>query len=1547
MVDLTITGATMAAPNTAMTTNTAAGSGGNTASGASGDNNNHSVVRPTEAQLRWAQFHHKRRAHQVRQAIDRLYRTPLEFEAKEVDTNDDDVSDPNDNDDSSKSAGTDGSDTTLIRDIRRRRRPAISDGRRDLLKHSRRRYRRRKRSILEHGYREGFVGDDDGGGCGGGDLVDGEETDETKQDRAAVATTKSSKGWSKSRHARQKNENDVDGNVDTDADESGYDDDDDDHDDNDDALDEIFMSRPKRQRQRRHKTEQDKESFKRFQAACHAMMMNVKTASAAAKGPAVVQPTSKRWTRSEQHIAAAASMNQDYLDFKWGIRRKEKQNALRTTSSFLSAYFSDNMAPMDRGATWLMHASKHVSYNRDTPYYHDVAQLPPGSVSSAGGSEGNLSSSTLAMRTPGPKKFHQLVNFVQQRLIEKERLRREDLETRSLEESTDRHSVPTMRLRHSRLEDGTTDDGASANSNSKARALAESFEKKSKGGASESAGRIRQMAKSLEGNQTPTMKVQNELEFMSSGSKQQGSSRRRRSRYVPRMRLREFTTPGGESNNANDGDDTALKTPRMRLAESFQNVATDAKGKEIVFTGPPKMRLRDFNVDLGDKKEEEFEGRRTSEARESALEQEQSKQGGRIKQMAQSLKPGGAPRMKLRDLPDELEENLVSEPSVLGTPTMRLADSPAANKDQKLTGQAAKTSGSARVSEYYAQARPMNDDPVTQEPDLLDVQEEGSPDNPSRKAQPLNELAVKAPSSPKQFTPTGATSLASSKSVKPLPVQQSKSSSPGKLSDAMSDHSERSNLSNLSDLWKNRKRGSSLLANAFSSGLNAITESSGEGNNSIDTFLSPAMKERASNVSGKVGGMINKLRGKEDDKKEEGVEKQAHVSEKNQGRQAEEHAEEAVPVAQHDILHVPSEDSHEALAAYRKNRASMSPDLDATSSASSFAPLPAEIRKAVQKSNPRSPPRTKATHEKDVQPPAGFAPPNRSVVTQSTNSELSTGKMKKVQDKVLQSSALLADFDRDSVIDTDDTQSDASPSGGMNPQMLAGLMMSPDVLQKRLGQAIRAVEQQKWDQVVYLINANPWLAEMKELTTNQYLLHKLAFFGGGDNPAPNNLAEGLVEKFPAAVYKFDQDGNVPLHLAAASRNLPMIKMLGEKFESGASIRNEDGMLPLHFTIAAYSDVNGRDANEDEFVQDSLRVLKTVLGFFPKAVAIADNDGNLPLHVAAECLEGALGVDVVYLLMDEADRQMEDPEGARFRNKLKIEGIMNDEMSIGTVSTERETDSSVLDTEVYCNMVVNEHNETPLLVAIHARKGWHMIEAILSGNGGRKASLHQDADKNNALHLLVGEYQDATAAMSILKVAPESATVQNALGVLPIEVACMHFLPEEVILSIALIDLPINIDDKDGIKVHESQGASWCYLACESDDHFVNIVQEIVSICSFFQLRELCFMKDSSGSTVIARASPKCREVLNQALRFMGRFELVGNGPIVADAASGRAVFEALDFGEESYEWGKRVLLECFENEEAFEARVRIDRSLGLARAFHTLCPHYVYVVLCR
>lgn len=148
------------------------------------------------------------------------------------------------------------------------------------------------------------------------------------------------------------------------------------------------------------------------------------------------------------------------------------------------------------------------------------------------------------------------------------------------------------------------------------------------------------------------------------------------------------------------------------------------------------------------------------------------------------------------------------------------------------------------------------------------------------------------------------------------------------------------------------------------------------------------------------------------------------------------------------------------------------------------------------------------------------------------------------------------------------------------------------------------------------------------------------------------------------------------------------------------------------------------------------------------------------------------------------------------------------------------------------------------------------------------------------------------------------------------------MPKEVILALVLVDLPVDLDEKAGIKVREGFGGSWCFLTCECDDHYADVVEEVISICSYAQVRELCFAKggpNDNGGSVIARATPRCRLALRRALRFVGRFEFLGSAALETDISLGLKVFEALDFGteDEYFEDGRRVLLHCYSREKAY------------------------------
>ena len=101
----------------------------------------------------------------------------------------------------------------------------------------------------------------------------------------------------------------------------------------------------------------------------------------------------------------------------------------------------------------------------------------------------------------------------------------------------------------------------------------------------------------------------------------------------------------------------------------------------------------------------------------------------------------------------------------------------------------------------------------------------------------------------------------------------------------------------------------------------------------------------------------------------------------------------------------------------------------------------------------------------------------------SYESDFSPERVRKFNHKMMENSTLFGDTDRSqSVIDTDG--SDAS-GHAMDPALISNLLLSPTILTKRHQQAIRAVENRNWEQVEYLMSANPWLAEMTDLTTNQ------------------------------------------------------------------------------------------------------------------------------------------------------------------------------------------------------------------------------------------------------------------------------------------------------------------------------------------------------------------------------------------------------------------------------------------------------------------------------
>ena len=94
-----------------------------------------------------------------------------------------------------------------------------------------------------------------------------------------------------------------------------------------------------------------------------------------------------------------------------------------------------------------------------------------------------------------------------------------------------------------------------------------------------------------------------------------------------------------------------------------------------------------------------------------------------------------------------------------------------------------------------------------------------------------------------------------------------------------------------------------------------------------------------------------------------------------------------------------------------------------------------------------------------------------------------------------------------------------------------------------------------------------------------------------------------------------------------------------------------GLLPLHLEIlecAGRCDDGGEDDGRGggggtkkegkETAVAAVGIIEMFLKMFPGALVVADNDGNLPLHLAVMYLSRNIGSDVVYMLMNEAAKQ---------------------------------------------------------------------------------------------------------------------------------------------------------------------------------------------------------------------------------------------------------------------------------------------------------------------
>ncbi|KAL3942769.1 MAG: hypothetical protein SGBAC_003081, partial [Bacillariaceae sp.] len=1227
-------------------------------------------VRPTEAQLRWAQFHHKRRAEGVKFSIFRLYQTPERTE------------------DVVGAYPEDGNSSTSISeaDIRQRR-PMVSKGRRAYLRVSRRKYKQRAQEIQDEGFRR-LQGVDT--------FSDGEEED--------------------------------------------------------DELNDMFMT--KRRRQRRRKGE-DIERLKRFEDACHAMMMNL-----AQPEEQVITIPAKRWTRTANHIAASAMLEEEYLDPKWGIRRR----ALDTSKDEGENQFNLQhraMTPVDRSASWLMHLPDAISSSRDnsSSYFYIDKQpaLTSGTSMSDGISEGGQSVSTLAMKAPGQQKFNQLVALAQRQLIEQQydhfrnnprlghKLSRQDelknphmyghalspQEEQSTQSKTFKSYMPRMRLRDFVLvsqkgeDDVCSEDElnheelAALNQIPKdkylqALRLSNGSDSSLTRGASlrkqeidpDLTSRIRTIAYM---DDTSATVSKSELQPEELAIMECIVSRRlqdlaiepydTRTRHlnmadeiVQEVEAAEEVAQNGRlrhlfdsiNKSPNQSQEYGLRpckvialqqiiTARIKNAEGQDNneaskrysrakvMAAAFDSNNMRFIGLPTRTLHRSSAAkiVRTRRKSLYHGEAVIQPEELivmsqgiSLHLERELQGKEKENVKSSFRRtvGIAGIWKesegkdkdttdiMRDMYDVFEKHADGHLPIAGA--LKFDEVFVLRNMIRSRIQAIENGGNVSEIKRLTRAKLIakvfeadkNEKRIERIKEMVQVLESDNKlirygkdllpsssaisSNTRRLSEPISKTPTQPEREPRYSEPTGPRySNEQVQQIRALDTtlqglwnrgknglsgisaalshEPASNSVPKPIRDTAVSVSEKVNLLFRNSKWEPNQLQSpghnfSIQTGSLSvsdrvdryldnlktvqdsgtgTGINQTATQSERVSDQFEKLLRNFQKNeenatkpeqdplgdplriqfRQPTNSGRRFGIVAAKQMEQEvpffpgDKStisrrrngdgSDGSELQPQLPLRIKVEQKISDAiETSLPIKDTVKEYAPDELDVDFLAAYRKKRESIAPRDDA-SSASSYKVLPSGFREVVKQYSPSG-------HSQ------GF-PLSTAKQDDPSHSEGSRQISKLSEENVREFAWKTPPGDTIDlgVIDSDEIVGDADRR--IDPSLLSSLMLSPDLLTKRHQQAVRAIERSQWDDVNYLINANPWLAEMSELTTKQYLLHKIAFFGAGHVPAPVELCELLMDKFPAAVHKFDEDGNVPLHLAAAAGHMKMIVMLGE------------------------------------------------------------------------------------------------------------------------------------------------------------------------------------------------------------------------------------------------------------------------------------------------------------------------------------------------------------------------------------------------------------------
>jgi ankyrin repeat protein len=219
--------------------------------------------------------------------------------------------------------------------------------------------------------------------------------------------------------------------------------------------------------------------------------------------------------------------------------------------------------------------------------------------------------------------------------------------------------------------------------------------------------------------------------------------------------------------------------------------------------------------------------------------------------------------------------------------------------------------------------------------------------------------------------------------------------------------------------------------------------------------------------------------------------------------------------------------------------------------------------------------------------------------------------------------------------------------------------------------------------------------------------------------AQNSCVKPLLETFPQAAARADADGCLPLHIAAMNAECwdETINLVYLSYPKAISTRAGPAFnhrLALHMAAAS------TDSRES--------LLQSLAELHPRAAAITDTTGKLPLHLACELgkdWEGGIGV--IHNAYPAAISTAED----------NIRGWLPLHIVADAMHTRVDLIEAVLQRHVAAASVADSHGQYPLHLACKSGKKWkNGLEVLFVANPGAIGA----ADDQGQVPLLISSFK---------------------------------------------------------------------------------------------------------------------------------------------------------------------------------------------------------------